>query len=107
MIVCLLFIFMEIFRGNDIAAANHMDGLQKLYNIVKPDNHTSVMGGAVESLTNILIQLDIQTVLYQGSRTPWHLATPGKIPTSENNSATFETISHARASLHTVVSNII
>jgi hypothetical protein len=81
MITCLIFIFMEILRGDDIAAVTHLDGALKIYSCgpppgqalfhLKENKVTSEMDTTLEKLTNAFLRLDIQSVQYMGSRTPW------------------------------------
>ncbi|KAE9377443.1 hypothetical protein N431DRAFT_500300 [Stipitochalara longipes BDJ] len=118
MIACLIFIFMEILRGDDIAAATHLDGALKFYNSAKSTGQvhlqtkenkaSSDIDTAVERLTKSFLRLDIQSVLYMGSRTPWE---PSGISVlfraSEDIPAIFLTLLDARDNLYAHVANIL
>ncbi|PMD53606.1 uncharacterized protein K444DRAFT_141877 [Hyaloscypha bicolor E] len=118
MITCLIFIFMEILRGDDIAAVTHLDGALKIYSCgpppgqalfhLKENKVTSEMDTTLEKLTNAFLRLDIQSVQYMGSRTPWE---PDRaslwFQTREDIPATFETLLGARDSLYAQLANIM
>ncbi|PMD30050.1 hypothetical protein L207DRAFT_230501 [Hyaloscypha variabilis F] len=118
MIACLIFIFMEILRGDDVAAATHLDGALKIYSCArstgevhiqaKENKITSDIDIAVGSITKSFLRLDIQSVLYMGSRTPWE---PGGISVmfraSEDIPAMFETFLDARDSLYALLAKIL
>jgi hypothetical protein len=118
MIACLIFIFLEILRGEDVAAVTHLDGALKLYSCIQPtgqalihsreDKVASDMNTALESLTKTFLRLDVQSVLYMGSRTPW--CPDGTLVwfhTSEEIPAVFETFLDARDSLYAHLANIM
>lgn len=121
MVACLIFIFMEILRGDDIAAVTHLDGALRLYGHVQPTNKfwtndakdmaTSSTNDTLEGLTKSFLRLDIQSVLYMGSRTPWHTnnltVTPAGLRATEDIPATFETFLDARDSLYAHLANIM
>ncbi len=68
MIACLIFVFMEILRGDDIAAVTHLDGVLKLYRCAEPsiqdiisardNNVASTMITAFEGFVKILLRLE-------------------------------------------------
>jgi hypothetical protein len=116
-ITCLIFIFMEVLRGDDVAAVTHLDGALKLYSCAQPTGQTFIharkniitsnMDMAFDSLTKTLLWLDVQSVLYMGCRTPWN---PDGISvwfhTCEDIPATFETFLKARDTFHAHLANI-
>ena len=118
MVACLMFIFMEILRDDDVAAATHLDAALKLHGCAQltrqefiyagEDEVTSNMTAALEGLTKTFLRLDVQSVLYMGSRTPWY---PDRslswFHTLEDIPPTFETFLHARDSLYTHLTNIM
>ena len=120
MIACLIFIFMEILRGDDVAAATHLDGALKLYNSTKcsgevhiqatENKATSDIGTAVEKLTQSFLRLDIQSVLYMGSRTPWDPEPSGisaLFEATEDIPDIFLTFLEARDILYALLANIL
>lgn len=118
MIACLIFIFLEILRGDDIAAVTHLDGALKLYSCVHPTGQalvranenkvTSNMDSALDRLTKTFLRLDVQSVLYMGSRTPWEPdGTSVWFHTNEEIPAMFETFLGARDSLYAHLTNIM
>lgn len=73
MVACLIFIFMEILRGDDVAAATHLDAALKLHRWAQPTSQalihagenevTSNMTGTLEGITKTFLRLDVQSVL--------------------------------------------
>ena len=117
MIACLIFIFMEVLRGDDVAAVTHLDGAIQLYSSAqltgqpfihdREKNVASNINMAFASLTKTLLRLDVQSVLYMGSRTPWNPEVmPVWFPTSEDIPATFETFLNARDTFYAHLANI-
>lgn len=121
MIACLIFIFMEILRGDDIAAVTHLDGALRLYKFSQTfsraviqdtkDRTTSSMKDSIEGLTKSFLRLDVQSVQYMGSRTPWYTNDPSIASVClrkiEDIPATFESFLDARDSLYAHLANIM
>lgn len=118
MIACLIFVFMEILRGDDIAAVTHLDGALKLYDCAQPSGQASInarenelasnMNNALEGFAKIFLRLDTQSVIYMGSRTPWYPdGFSDWFRTSEDTPATFETFLDARDSLYEHLAKIM
>ena len=118
MVACLIFIFIEILRDNDIAAVTHLDGAIKLYGITQPTGQdfihskgntvTSNINATLEGLTKTFLRLDVQSVLYMGSRTPWNPdGTSVSFHTIEDIPAMFETFLDARDNLYAHLANIM
>jgi hypothetical protein len=111
MIACLIFVFMEILRGDDIAAVTHLDGALNLYSCAQPSgqilDHVRESRGAsntspaLDRFAKIFLRLDTQSVIYMGSRTPWSPdGISGWLNISEDIPTTFETFFDARDNLY-------
>ena len=118
MIACLIFVFMEILRGDDIAAVTHLDGVLKLYSCAEPsiqdiisardNNIAPTVSTAFEGFVKILLRLETQSVQYMGSRTPWYPdSNCAWLHTTEDMPAMFETFLDARDNFYAHLAKIM
>jgi hypothetical protein len=118
MVACLIFIFLEILRGDDVAAVTHLDAALDLCNSNPPTAQDIIharenevppnVNDTIEGLTKSFLRLDVQSVMYMGSRTPWYPdGTSAWFHTMEDVPATFETFLDARDNFYVHLTNIM
>ena len=111
MMACLLFVCIEILRGDDIAAVTHLEGAISICRNGNFSHNTSTipqghlcspaMTSAFQAVSKIFMRLDIQAVSYMGSRAPWFpVQNLSESNSLENIPTSFNTLLEARDSLY-------
>jgi hypothetical protein len=110
MMACLLFVYIELLRGDDIAAVTHLEGAISIYRNGSPHNTAPIsqesqcnpaMTSALQAVSKIFVRLDIQAVSYMGSRAPWFpIQSLSEFNSLENIPQSFNTLLEARDSLY-------
>lgn len=111
LMACLLFVCIELLRGDDIAAATHLQGAIAVYRSQCSARDTATThqkarnsfatASAFPAIAKIFVRLEYQAVSYVGSLTPELLTKPTiESPSIRNIPTSFETLLEARDTLY-------